>query len=654
MKNLLLFGTPNVGKTTIYNQLTSSNDRVSNFEGATLEKKMASIKGYEYDLIDIPGTNTIGGKSIVDQIAFSSLMNEDYSQIISVMDVSNFKKNLYLLIDLLETGRKIGVIVNMMDIFKGEFNQAKFAEIFNVTVTKTSKKESEIAIGELLAPKENNFEINYGEEIETAIEHLMPLVKSEINVNKRFIAIQFLKNNNYTQEYFTDYEKAQLIFTELTDEITKKGLAKSITGLFFIKRKHYIDSVLSNFYQKDSNANELIWMNSFFDKVALHHFWGYILFIFLMYVVFTITYQGGILQDIVDGWVGQFSEVVSGILMNFAVPEILQSFIIDGAIAGVGGVLVFLPQIIIMFTLITILEGIGYFSRITVLFENIFDKLGLSSHSMIPYISGLGCNVIGIMSTRTIKDEKKRIATILTAPFISCSARLPVYIIFVDIFFENNKSLILLFLYLLGIVVAIGVAYILDKFVYKTEKEMLIINLPKYKKVDLKYLYRIVKGKILSFINNAGKFILIGTIVIWLITNFGFVGYTQNIDESFLGIIASQLKFIFIPLGFGTTEATASLMSAFLAKELAISSMLVLYSSVSIDSLSTVLEANFNAASAMSFMVFTLLYIPCFSTLGAIYSELKQGKYVLYAVMISLSVGYILAFLTYQIMNIFI
>lgn len=654
MKNLLLFGTPNVGKTTIFNKLTNSNERVSNFEGATLEKKIAQIKELDYELIDIPGTNTIGGKSIVDQIAFNALMNEEYEQLIDVIDVTNIKKNLYLLIDLLETNKSTTVVVNMMDIFKGKFLVERFAEIFNVNLVLTSKKEETINLNEFIQPKVNNFKIDYGIEIEAAINELENYVKDEIQVNKRFIAIQYLKNNIHTENYFSDINAVEIIRKNLEAEIVSKNQARSLTGLFFIKRKQYIDRILPEFYEKEQDINELTWMNMNFDKIALHKFWGYVLFIGLMYLVFVITYQGGVLQDIVDGWVGNFSGFVESILTSINTPTVITSFIIDGAIAGVGGVLVFLPQIVIMFTLLTILEAIGYFSRITVLFENIFDKLGLSSHSMIPYISGLGCNVIGIMSTRTIKDEKKRISTILTAPFISCSARLPVYIIFVDIFFEKNKSLVLLFLYLLGIVVAIGVAFVLDRFIYKTEKEMLLINLPKYKKIERKYLVRSVRSKIKSFINNAGKFILIGTMIIWLVTNLGFTGYTQDINSSFLGIIASHIKFIFAPLGFGTTEATASLMSAFLAKELAVSSMLVLYGTSSIENLNVILQSHFDVASAMSFMVFTLLYIPCFSTLGAIYSELKQAKYVVYSVLISLGVGYGLAFITYHIMNLFI
>ncbi len=650
MKNLLLFGTPNVGKTTIYNKLTHSNDRVSNFEGATLEKKVSTIKGMDYELIDIPGTNTIGGKSIVDEIAFRSIINEDYERIIDVIDVTNIKKNLYLLIDLLETGRSVSVIINMMDIFGGKFNKKTFSEKFCCNVITTSKKEAELPINEILTTKNNCFVIDYGEEIEQAISQLIPLIKTNLNVNQRFIAIQLLKNNEYSHAYFNDLSTALIISEELSEKIKAKNLARSTTGLFFIKRKQFIDNHLAQFYEKSADKNELKWMNKYFDKIALHHFWGYVLFIALMYIVFLITYQGGILQDIVDGWVTSLSTLISQGLIAINTPMIIQSFLIDGVIAGVGGVLVFLPQIIIMFTLLTVLEAVGYFSRITVLFENIFDKLGLSSHSMIPYISGLGCNVIGIMSTRTIKDEKKRIATILTAPFISCSARLPVYIIFVDIFFDQYKSLILLFLYLLGIVVAILVAFVLDRFIYKSQKEMLLINLPKYKKIERKYLLRIVKGKVSSFINNAGKFILIGTIVIWVVTNLGFNGYTADINESFLGIIASHIKFIFAPLGFGTTEATASLMSAFLAKELAISSMLVMYNTVSVDNLSVVLQSHFSPASAMAFMVFTLLYIPCFSTLGAIYSELKQKKYVLYSVVLSLTIGYLLAWITYNVM----
>lgn len=649
MNKVLLFGNPNVGKTTIFNALTNSNEKVSNFEGATIEQKSAISLDNKFELFDIPGTTSLSGSTIVEKVASDALIKINYDLLLDVIDITNLKRNLYLLIDLLETGKNVNVVLNMMDLFKGKIDQAEFERVFNINIIKTNREKMDIDVSNVLEKKVNNFKIDYGKHLEAAILKVSSLVDESINIDKRFIAIQYLKNNIQVEKFITNLDQANKIKTDLEVDINKNNEARSISGLFFIKRKSFIDQHLPNILLKTSNENELKWMNQYFDKIALHKFFGYVLFAFIMYIIFVITYQGGILQDFVDGIMSNFSGYIANLLEALHVNKIIESFILDGALAGITGVLVFIPQILIMFSLLTVLEAVGYFSRVSVLFDNIFDKLGLSSHSMIPYISGLGCNVIGIMSTRTIKDEKKRIATILTAPFISCSARLPVYIIFVDIFFKEHKSLVLFFLYFLGIFVAILVAFILDRFIYKSKREMTIFTLPKYKRVNFTYLRRMVTVKMKSYLNNAGKFIFIGSMAIWCLSYLGPTGYTTQIDHSFLGIIASKIAFVLSPLGFGTTRAAASLMSAFLAKELAISSMMVMYKANSINDLNTILVAHYDQASAMSFMVFTLLYIPCLSTLGAMFSELKQKRYVLYAICLSLTVGYSLAFIVYHI-----
>ncbi len=649
MNKVLLFGNPNVGKTTIFNALTNSNEKVSNFEGVTIAQKSAVSTDQKFELLDIPGTTSLSGNTLVESVASNTLINNNYDLLLDVIDVTNLKRNLYLLIDLLETGKNVNVVLNMMDLFKGEINIKVFEQVFNVNIILANKEKTTIDMNQVLIKKENEFNINYGTHLEQAISKISSYVKADLKIDKRFVAIQYLKNNPQVEQFLTSLEQTDQLKRTLEQNIIENNEARSISGLFFKKRKIFIDQHLPNILLKNNSENEMKWMNKYFDKIALHKVFGYVLFAFIMYIVFVITYQGGILQDLVDGVMVNLSNHLANALEAIGINKIFESFLIDGAIAGVSGVLVFIPQILIMFTLLTVLEAVGYFSRVSVLFEHIFDKLGLSSHSMIPYISGLGCNVIGIMSTRTIKDEKKRITTILTAPFISCSARLPVYIIFVDIFFKENKSLVLLFLYFLGIFVAIAVAFVLDHFIYKSTKEMTIFTLPKYKKIDFRYLKRMVGAKMKNYLNNAGKFIFIGSMVIWCVSYLGPSGYTNDINSSFLGLIASIINNVFTPLGFGTTQATASLMSAFLAKELAVSSMMVMYKVNSISELNTVIASHFDQASAMSFMVFTLLYIPCLSTLGAIYSELRQKRYVIYSVVLSLVVGYVLALISYHI-----
>jgi ferrous iron transport protein B len=398
----------------------------------------------------------------------------------------------------------------------------------------------------------------------------------------------------------------------------------------------------------------MVIFNKYFDKIALHKFYGYFVFIAILYVVFFITFQAGFLSVPIENLITLISDIVSNFLIALNSPEWFVSFIVDGAIAGVGGIIVFLPQIIVMFALLTLLEGIGYFSRVSALFEHLFERIGLSSHSLIPYISGFGCNVFSVVSTRTIKSEPKRIATILSIPFISCSARLPVYLIFTEVFFNENQALILLFLYLTGIAVAIIVAYVIDKFVYNDRPSLTIHTLPSYKRVSLSYFTKVVYRKSLIFVKKAGVFILIGSMLLWLVSHISLSGYTSDVSESILTSISSVIAVLFVPLGFGTPEAVASLLSAFLAKELAVSSMLIMYQVSSVSELSAVVASSYNAASALSFMVFTLLYIPCLSTLAVIKSETGSIKFVIYSALMSFGIGYTVAFVVYHIAKLFI
>ncbi len=311
-------------------------------------------------------------------------------------------------VELLEYGQDVNVIINMMDVFAGNFDAEKFSEVFNVNAIVTNRNKTGITSKEVLTTRTNNFKINYGTEVESVITELENLVRNDIKYNHRFIAIQFLKGNDDALKLYRNADTALMLREKLSENLVELGIAKSLNGMFFIKRKEFFDQVMGEFYKREASKSELKWLNEKFDKVALHKVWGYFIFAFIMYLVFVITYQGGVLQDVVDQIIGTFNSIVGDVLTNVGVNSHIVDFIVDGALAGVAGVLVFIPQILIMFTLLTILESIGYFSRVTVLFEHLFDKLGLSSHSMIPYISGLGCNVIGIMSTRTIKDEKKK------------------------------------------------------------------------------------------------------------------------------------------------------------------------------------------------------------------------------------------------------
>lgn len=650
MNKYLLFGNPNVGKTCVFNSLTHSSENVSNFEGVTVSRKTALIANTQDELIDIPGVYSINSFSIADDVSQQALLTEDYNGIIDVVNINDLKRNMYLLIDLLETGKQVNAIFNIDDLFSGEINLEYLSQRLSINIVKTNHNSYQKDLQNITVFKENKFTLDYGNEIEDIISKLNKDFIGEANgIDKRFFAIQFLQGDNHLATQYKDANQAIKLKEDLEQLIIENKIARSISGHIFNLRRAFINDTLQASYKQEEEIDQMPFMNNVFDKFALHKFWGFVIFLFVMYLVFFVAVKGGILQDVVDGWVSSFSGVIENLLINNNVPTALISFIIDGVIGGVGAVLVFLPQIILLFSMLTIFESIGYFARVNALLENLFNKIGISSNSMIPFISGFGCNVIGIMGTRTIQSEKKRIATILASPFISCSARLPVYLIFVNIFFEKYQTLVLLFLYVLGIVVAIAVAFIIDKLVYDDQEVQTIISLPKYKKVQVKYFLRLTFIKVKSFVKRAGTLIFIGSIGLWLISSIGLSGYTTNIDESFVGILASKFKWILSPLGFGTVQAFSALIVSFLAKELAVSSMIVMYGASNIESLTPIIQTQFSPASALSFMVFVLLYIPCLATVGAIYSETKNIKYVIYSILISLSTGYLLSFITYHV-----
>lgn len=654
MSKYLLFGNPNVGKTSVFNELTDSNEHVSNFEGVTVARKTATIVGTKTELIDIPGVYSINSHSIADDVSQQALLSEEFDGIIDVLNINDLKRNLYLLIDLLETGKPVNAILNMSDLFTGNIECKKLNKIFNANFFVANNTNYRETLKKVNKFSENNFKLDYGTDVETAIKNLSALLnEDELSLDKRFYTIQYLQGDEGLIAYFLDKNEASNIKQQLIDDVKSQGLARSISGHFFKVRRNFIESNLNDTYQAKEEIDQMPFMNNTFDRFALHKYWGFLIFIGVMWLVFFVAVKGGFLQDFIDGYVSMFSDWVATSLGNLGMGDVLISFLVDGAIAGVGGVVVFLPQIILLFAMLTIFESIGYFARVNALFENLFNKIGISSSSLIPFISGFGCNVIGIMGTRTIPSEKKRIATIMASPFISCSARLPVYLIFVEIFFKDNQTLVLLFLYLLGVAVAIAVAFVIDKFVYHDNEIQTIIPLPKYKKVQVKYFVRLTWVKVKSFLTRAGTLIFIGSLGLWFLSYFGFQGYTTDISTSFVGNLGSTFSWILSPLGFGTTEAFSALVVSFLAKELAVSALIVMYGASNIDTLTPILQQVFTPASALSFMVFVLLYIPCLATIGAIYSETKKIKYVVISMVLSLSVGYTLSFITYHVALLF-
>lgn len=432
------------------------------------------------------------------------------------------------------------------------------------------------------------------------------------------------------------------------------SLALSIRETIQQKRNTYIAHLIEGTITYPDEDRQ--YFSSRLDKILTHKILGIPIFLGIMWLIFQITFTwvGTPLSDQIDEFIGgTLTDTVKSVMDSIGLFPFLQDLITDGIIAGVGAVIVFVPQILVLFFFISLLEDSGYMARIAVLMDRIMEVFGLSGKSFIPMIIGFGCNVPSIMAARSIESEKERLTTILIVPFMSCSARLPVYALFVGVFFEQHQALIVLSLYVLGIVVALATSVLITKTVMKNDDSIFIVELPTYRMPSGKTLWRSTWEKAKGFVKKAGTFIFAGSVVIWLLNYTGPGGFNVDVDDSFLHSIGSFFAILVTPLGFGTWQAGATLIPGFLAKEVIVSSMAIIYASDE-SGLVNIIQHQFTPLSAYAFMIFILLYIPCLSTVATIRKETYSIKWTVFAVAYPLITAYVLTLVFYQIGHLFI
>lgn len=384
------------------------------------------------------------------------------------------------------------------------------------------------------------------------------------------------------------------------------------------------------------------------DRILTHPIWGAIIFFIFMLLIYSITFDlvGNRISDGFDGVLNDWiiPQIENLLVMLGASPDgFIYGAIIDGLVAGVGGVIIFLPQILILFFCLSLMEATGYMARVAIVMDYIFSRFGLNGKAIVPLVTGFGCNVPAIMATRTIPDRSERIKTMMIIPFMSCSARLPVYVLFVGMFFSRFQSLIIMALYLLGIIIALLSAKLLSVSMFKKTETNFILEIPPYRVPQFKNLLNQTLNRGSDFLHTAGKFIILGSIIMWILNEMGPAGLHVSGDESYLAILGGVLAPLFLPLGFGTWQAASSLVVGFLAKELVASSMLIICGG------EAGLMNLFTPLQAFSFLVFSLLYIPCLSTVGVMYQETKSAKTTMMMVGFGLIVAYVVTFVFYQI-----
>jgi ferrous iron transport protein B len=657
--NIALAGNPNTGKTSLFNYLTNSYEYVGNWSGVTVEKKVGKLKENLGLLVDLPGIYSLNPLSKDEGIATNYLLNEEVSMILNIVDSSQLKRNLFLTLQLLEYGKPLLICLNMVDVAKSrgiEVDAAKLAKKLSSPVlpiiARTGEGCEEVIkeLQKLTSDKATDFKIDYGHLLEKSIERLIDMLPDDLALPHRWLAIQFFEGNEPVKETLAkhiDKEKLDVLYQETEEKI--KSEAKSLPQYIHLRRSQWIDQVIQDVITQTKKVEKTL--TDRIDEIVSHRYLGIPIFLLIMYLTFKLTFEwvGGPLSDLLGEWMeGPLTETVLAWLEAIGASTFIQDLITQGIIAGVGGVLVFAPQIFMLFLLISFIEDSGYMARVSVVMDRLMESVGLNGKAFIPMVIGFGCNVPGVMAARTIEQPKERLLTILLNPLMSCSARLAAYALFVSVFFEENQALIILSLYVLGLVLALILAKIFSSTILKHEKSIFVVELPPYRAPRWAALARHTWEKGKGFLRKAGTFIFAGSILIWLLSYAGPGGFAVDMDDSFLAMIGGVIAPLLIPLGFGTWQAGASLITGFLAKEVVISTMSIIYAVADEEALQAILPQFFTPLQAYSFMAFILLYTPCLATVAVIRKETGSAKWTWFSVLYGLIVAFLISFIIYQ------
>ncbi|KEK23059.1 ferrous iron transport protein B [Bacillus gaemokensis] len=658
MNKVALLGNPNTGKTSLFNALTGSYEYVGNWSGVTVEKKVGRLKDKQGTLIDLPGVYDLNPVSRDEGVVTNFLLTEEFQHMLNIVDSSQFERNMHLTLQLLEFGKPVSIGLNMIDVAKQRgivINVKRLSEILGVTVVPVVARSGK-GCEELLATlhesekkekKKKPFILSYGEQVDAGIVSIMDLLTKENYEHPRWLALQFLSNNEVVEQEV----KRLLIYKELVAirSNLEAKLDSTLEQHIYKTREVYIEKLKTNVIQHEKEGK--IPFSEKIDQLITHKILGLPIFLAVMFFIFQVTFTwiGTPLSDMLDEFLGgQFTDWVTTGLVNIGASEFIQALITEGIIAGVGAVLVFVPQIFALFFFISLLEDSGYMARIAVVMDRIMEFFGLNGKAFIPMIIGFGCNVPGIMAARTIEQEKERLLTVLVTPFMSCSARLPVYALFAGVFFPHSQAVVVFSLYIAGIVLALLVTKLMSLTVLKEEKSIFVIELPPYRMPQAKTLWLSTWEKGKGFVRKAGTFIFGGSVVIWLLNYAGPSGFGVDMGKSFLAIIGGFIAPILAPLGFGTWQAAASLLTGFLAKEVVVSTMAIIYA-VKEDVLGNVMGAHYTVLSAYAFMFFILLYVPCLATVAVIRRETGSVKWTIFSVVYPLIIAYVLTLVIYQV-----
>ena len=648
--NVGFIGNPNCGKTTLFNAFTGANLKVANWPGVTVEKKEGKTvyEGQEFKLIDLPGTYSLTSYTMEETVARECIMSNEVDVIVNVVDASCLERNLYLTLQLIELNKPVVLALNMMDIVEErgmEIDLHRLPEMLGIpAIPVSARKRSGLSIlmhavahhsqytkqgpfihhhtGKSSSHVHNHhdeYAMVYEDEIEDKIDTIILRLKERYPdlSNYRWHAVKHLEmDKTVANQYPLDI-----------DSIINRSYEKDIINQKYDFIEEVIEETLVNKAKKEETTDRI-------DYYLTHRWFGLPIFFGIMALVFFLTFTiGDWLKGYFEIILEEFSFFTGNGLTALNVSPMLRSLIIDGIISGVGGILTFLPNIFILFLALALLEDSGYMARVAFVMDDIMSRLGLSGRAFLPLLLGFGCSVPAIMASRALEHKHDRFKTILITPFMSCSARLPIYVLFSSMFFGKYAMIVCYSMYLLGIAVAITTAFLLSKIDGSKADHALLIELPEYKSPNARTIFIYVWEKIKDYLTKAGTVIIIASVIMWGLLNFGPHGYVTDITQSFGSLAGKAIVPLFKPAGLGYWQIIVALIAGIAAKEVVVSSCSVLFGIQNITTangmnamVATLGSLGFGAANAYSLMVFCLLYVPCTATIATIHRELGSLK----------------------------
>lgn len=666
---LALAGNQNCGKTTLFNALTGSNQHVGNFPGVTVEKKQGTIKKHkDISLVDLPGIYSLSPYTSEEVVTRDFIIDEHPDAIINIVDATNLERNLYLTLQLMELETPMILALNMMDEVRASGNNIHvdiLSKELGIPVIPISAAKGE-GISDLLnvvektiKSKKPSQKLDFCQgEVHRAIHAIAHIVEDHAEDSgypTRFASTKLVEGDEPMFKALKLDDGDIHIINDIVKQM-EDNLGLDREAALADMRYTYIEDLCKKCVVKHQETKEHL-RSEKVDRLLTHKYLGIPIFLLIMMTIFWLTFSviGAPLQDLLSVWIDNFTAWLSGILTNSQVTPWLTSLIIDGICAGVGSVLSFLPLIVLLFFFLSLLEDSGYMARVAFVMDKLLRKIGLSGRSFVPMLIGFGCSVPAIMATRTLSSERDRKMTVILTPFMSCSAKLPIYGMITAAFFPNHAALVMTGLYVLGIVVAILSGLLFKNTIFQGNSVPFVLELPSYRLPDPKSVLLHMWEKAKDFIRKAFTIIFVASILIWFLQSFDWrFNMVDDKSLSILASIGSVLAPLFIPLGFNDWRASTALLTGFTAKESVVSTLTILTGAASDAQLSTILSQIFTPLSAISFLAFTILYMPCVAAFAASKRELGSMKEALLAAGYQTLVAYIAGTLIFQLGSLFL